>query len=157
MIFFHISLFAQENINCIVMIDGKLLTNDLKCYIEYVDNIQNSKKIGIDCHTPGILVINDEDISLLRNLPISTKIEIHFEFTEFRKGIKHATYHYNHFFTIGDLINHNYIVFSITNINKRKKTYYFDYAIDNMRRTWKKEWKKEYKKKHRIFYNEYYG
>lgn len=157
LLFFYVSLFAQkENINCIIMIDGKLASNDLQGYIEYNDNTHNIRKIELNCHTPGIIGINIEDMTTLRNLPAATEVEIHFDFTEFQKGVK-QTYHYSHPFIISDLLNRGFIVFSITNLDKKKKIYYFDYAIDNMRKAWRKEWKKGYRKKHQIFYNEYRG
>ena len=155
MIFLN-TLFAQrENINCIVMVDGKLTANDLQGYIEYTDRMQQLRKIEIDCHTPGIFGVNTENMVILRSLPDTIEVKVHFYFTEFKKGIKQTIHHYNHSFIIGDLFNSNYVIFSITNLNKRKGTYYFDYAIDNMRKTWRKEWGKGYKKKNQIFYNEY--
>ena len=153
---FYSSPFAQkEYINCIVMIDGKLTSTDLQGYIEYVDTMQQMQTIKIDCHTPGVLGFSTEDMLTIQNLPEMQAITIHFDFTEFiyKKRFKKNVYHYSYSFKIWDLLKRCYIVFSITNLNKKKRIYYFDYAIDNMQKGCRKEWRKGFKKKHQIFYN----
>ncbi|MDR1792710.1 MAG: hypothetical protein LBR36_04640 [Bacteroidales bacterium] len=143
-------LYSQfESINCIILIDGKL-SNSLNGYIEYVNDSKDTQ-VFYFLIIYGEIRFDKSDAIFLCKLPDTCIVKMHLFFREYSRGLP-KQYHYESFFTIKDIFHSALIVISITNINKRKNTYYFNIYIDNRGRYNYPKGKKLYKKPVSIFH-----
>ena len=140
--------FELKEINCIILIDGKLPSNNgrLSGFIEY-NNEFNLKDTVVFYYYVGRIGVKTTDIVKLLSLPDTTTITIHIHFVEYIKKCTRRKYHYCSPFPLKGLFSDTYVVFSITNFNKKKCTYYFDYDAY----PYTKHQQKGYKKKYKIF------
>jgi hypothetical protein len=147
--------FAQSEIrNCIILIDGKLPYNDGRTsgFVEYNSEFNQKDTVAFFCYLPTIR-FESTDFEKLRSIPDTTIITIHVKFQEYQKCTR-KRYHYTSSFPLRGLLNDRCIVFSITNFNKKKGTYYFDYeAFGDGGCLLRKPWQKGYNKKIEIFHD----
>ena len=150
--------FAQyENINCIIFVDGKL-TRHLSGFVEY-NNKFNQKDTAVFYCDIGRIRFETTDFKKLQSLSDTaiiftdtTSIIIHLNFTELhQKKCTRKVYYYSASIPWIMLFydKNSPIIFSITNFDKRKGTYYFDWMVSNMA----KRWQEGYNKRCRIFHN----
>jgi hypothetical protein len=141
--------FAQsENIPCIIFVDGKL-PNGVQGFLEYNDGFNQKDTIIFYCRV-GIMDFKSTDFEKLKSLHDTTTIMVHINFVEFNQKKRTRTeYHYYTTFPLFGFFYKSCIVFSITNFNKKKGTYYFDYAVSNM----VKPWHEGYDKRIKIFHD----
>lgn len=150
--------FAQsEHINCIIFVDGKLpKPGTIKGFIEY-NNEFNQKDTAIFYYYIPTIEFKATDFEKLQAIPHTidinntdtTGITIHIKFQEYKKNYGYIWYHYSSRFPLTGLLNNAYIIFSITNFDKKKGTYYFDYNTS----TFQKCWQEGYNKRCKIFHD----
>jgi hypothetical protein len=155
-LFFSFSSFAQfENINCIIFVDGKL-TRYISGFVEYNNEFNQKDTANFYCDI-GMIRFKTTDFEKLRSLPDTatlpntTNIVIHLNYKEWqKKNCIGKVYHYSTSIPWIVLFydKNSPIIFSITNFNKKKGIFYFDWMVSNFQ----KGWSEGYNKKHQIFY-----
>jgi len=131
--FFSFAQFQLVNINCIVLIDSKL-PKHLSGFVEY-NNKFNQKDTAIFYYDVGMISFKTDDFEKLQlifskmNIITDTNnIIIHLNFSEWQKKYGRKTYHYYSSVPLSGLLQNDCIVLSITNFDKKKGSYYFDYV-----------------------------
>jgi hypothetical protein len=142
--------FAQsEKINCIIFVDGKLpMPGTIKSFVEYNNEFNQKDTVYAYYYIPTI-EFKSTDFEELKSLPCTTDITIHILFQEYQKKYGYTWLHYSTPFDLTGLLNNTYIILSITNFDKKKGTYYFDYFTS----TFQKGWSEGYNKKNKIFHD----
>ena len=135
---FYTYLYSQEeDINCIIFIDGKLPqgSNIYNTYFTVTDSIGDIKKINFSYEIGNILLTKDNS-QLLFELEPKEEITINF---------KHKKYNGEEHSYAGNLkiewLSYRYLIIRITNLNKKNSDYYFGYSTPGES---KKFIKKEY-------------
>jgi hypothetical protein len=154
--FYSFAQFQLENINCIILIDGKLPSH-LSGFVEY-NNEFNQKDTAIFYYNIGLIRFKSTDFEKLRLLSDTaivytdtTSVIIHLSFSEWQKKYGRKTYHYSSSVPWIMLFydRNSSIILSITNFDKKKGTYYFDWMVSNMA----KRWQVGYNKKRQIIHD----
>jgi hypothetical protein len=142
--------FAQfEYINCIILIDGKF-TRYISGFVEYTNELNQKDTVDFNCDI-GIIQFKTTDFEKLQSLPATSGIIIHLNFSEWqKKNCIRKVRHYSS--SVPSILlfydRNSSIILSITNFNKKKGTYYFDWMVSNMA----KRWEVGSNKKHQIFH-----
>lgn len=117
--------FAQsEKINCIIFIDGKLPQDNqiFDSYISFNDTNNIETIIDFD-YVIGDIIIAEKNFIAISLINPLENITIHFSYKSF-DGI---TFSYSGKIK-SVLLKYRYFILRITNLNKRKKKYYFGYS-----------------------------
>jgi hypothetical protein len=138
-IIINLSLYSQCNlccgrINCIIFIDGQIPLNSISGNVEYCDST-NEKYVIAFKYNVGEIIFSEKDINTLQSLPINTLIQINLEYTKFKRGKPKEDYNYStEDFSISMILDNDYIIFNIINLNKRNKTFDFGYSTSTLSR-----------------------
>jgi hypothetical protein len=128
LIFYGTKIFCQvENVSCIIIIDGQLPINTISGWITVHDSIFSNEKIPF-VYSPGTIMIEDSKMNDIRNLPDTDHIIINIAHIEFYKHQQRKINYYKAELEVNIFCDiNNQFVFNITNFNKKKGIYYFDY------------------------------
>jgi len=121
-------------INCVIFVDGKIPNYSMGGNIEYRDSTNGVHVVNFS-YNIGEIIFSEEDIKILQSLPTNTPIKINLKYTEFKRGAPKRKY--NYFikdFGLPMLLESGFVIFNITNLNKRKKTYNFGFYTDTLSR-----------------------
>ena len=140
-----LTVYSQyESINCVILIDGQLPINTLSGQVIYEDKAVDFISI------PGQILIESKEMKDIEVLCDTITVTVNINHTEFYKHQQRKQFNYTTKLPISLLRQQNeYIVFNITNINKKKSIYYFDYISSSGVKKW--QWRKEYGKRKKAY------
>jgi hypothetical protein len=115
---------SEQRINCMIFIDGKLPEGSYiyNSYFTYTNNDGSLLQVGFN-YVIGDIIINIDDLEILKSLNSNDLIELEFTWKKFDG----KTFTYRGEIEQHDLF-YDYLIIRITNLNKKKGKYYFGYS-----------------------------